>query len=96
MKQVFETFLDEKDKCATKGSFAFTHMALVIGCALPLWLQQIFKVDGGMNKEEDDVIAPLVGIIVLGVGDAAGAVVGSLVGKYKWPQSRKTMEGSMV
>jgi dolichol kinase len=97
MKQFFETFLDEKDTCATKGSFAFTHMALVIGCALPLWLQQICSiVDSSVLNSSDDYMIPFVGIIVLGVGDAAGAVVGSMVGKYKWPHSRKTMEGSVV
>lgn len=92
MKQFFEAFLDEKDIYATKGSFAFTHMALVIGCALPLWLQQ----QSCRGAQHEDILTPFVGIIVLGVGDAAGAVVGSMIGKHKWPHSKKSVEGSMV
>ena len=33
---------------------------------------------------------------MLGVGDAAAAVVGRWVGKHKWPGSRRTLEGSLA
>ena len=38
--------------------------------------------------------APLAGLLVLGVGDAIASVVGVLVGRTRWPGTRKTVEGS--
>ena len=33
---------------------------------------------------------------MLGVGDAAAATVGSVVGRHRWPSSRRTLEGSLA
>ncbi len=37
-----------------------------------------------------------VGIIVLGIGDALAAVVGTRFGKFRWPGTNKTFEGSFA
>jgi len=42
-------------------------------------------------------LLPYIGIIVVGVGDAIGAVVGTLYGKCRWPGgSKRTLEGSFA
>ena len=33
---------------------------------------------------------------MLGVGDAAAAAVGSVLGRHRWPSSRRTLEGSLA
>ena len=86
----FETFFDEKDQCAVEGSFVVIHVALVVGCAIPLWLGRS-AIDRQMHS-----IIPFMGIISLGVGDAAGAIIGSFFGQRRWPTSRRTIEGSVA
>merc|ERR1712154_1574 len=36
------------------------------------------------------------GIIVLGIGDAMAAIIGSKLGRLKWPNSNKTFEGTVA
>ena len=36
-------FLDEKDSAAAKGGLAVTHIALIMGCALSLWVNQLLQ-----------------------------------------------------
>ena len=38
---------------------------------------------------------PLAGVLVLGAGDAAGAIVGSTIGRMRWPNVNKTVEGTL-
>lgn len=90
VNQFFEAFFDEKDISHVNGAFVITHLALVIGCAAPLWTYRT------IHFEQESSIMPLIGIIVIGVGDAFGAVIGSLYGKTKWPHSKRTLEGSLA
>ncbi len=89
LNEFFKTFYDEKDKRATEGSFVVTHVALIAGCAMPLWMS-------GMPRRMPTSITPFLGIISLGIGDASGAFMGSFFGKNQWPTSRRTMEGSFA
>ena len=40
--------------------------------------------------------AGLVGVILLGVGDTVASVVGKSIGRLKWSQSNKTIEGTVA
>lgn len=102
--QFFETFFDEKDQYAAEGSFVVTHLALILGCAMPLWMYQVMvygSASTSMTEQDSkndgiDCLVPFLGIIVLGVGDAAGALCGSMFGKRQWPTSKRTIEGSIA
>jgi len=103
INQFFETFFDEKDQCAAAGSFAVTHLALILGCAMPLWIHQVAHApqsaansNHNPDSEDMDCIVPFLGIIVLGIGDAAGALCGSMFGNTRWPMSKRTVEGSVA
>lgn len=99
--QFFQTFFDEKDLGAKEGGFVVTHIALIVGCAIPLWFQHYYL---SMNKDASSlsssslihILMPYLGIITLGVGDAAGAIYGSFYGKMRWPESKRSVEGSIV
>lgn len=83
----YELFFDEKDHKAKEGGFVITHISLLCGCAMPLWIHLLYPRYS---------LTPFLGIICVGVGDAAGAIVGTFYGKHKWPDSRRTIEGSIA
>ena len=73
----FEIFLDEKDS----GALILTHVYLLVGCCLPLWLNAKSK------------LQTLSGVLAIGVGDTAASVFGSKFGRTKFADSNKTVEG---
>ena len=81
------------------GIFVVTHMAMIFGCAFPLWVNEVLQkvTDPGHVIGAGDIhsFLPAMGIIVLGVGDAVGAIVGVCLGYYKWPGTKRTIEGSL-
>jgi len=94
----FHAFFDEKDEGSSDNGFTVTHIALVVGCACPLWINNIIvypALSQQHNRHFIWLLMPFAGIIVLGVGDAAGAVYGVRWGKTRWPGgSNRTIEGS--
>ena len=105
---MYMTFLDEKDSSAVNGGLAVTHIALIVGCALPLWVTQLLQQTNIPNVEARThdisprelflVLLPFLGILVLGVGDSAGAIGGTNFPsrRHRWPgDSSRTIEGSM-
>lgn len=63
---------------------ATTHLYLVGGCMLP------FAV------EEAGVLGQWGGVLAVGLGDAAAALVGSRWGRVHWWRSKRTVEGSVA
>lgn len=43
-----------------------------------------------------NVLASLSGILSLGFGDAAASLVGKRFGRYHWPGTKKTVEGTLA
>lgn len=74
-----------------------SHTALIMGCAMPLWCYQ-------MAGDRLSPFVPFVGIVVVGVGDACGAVVGKYFGRNRWSSwlpnlpknNHRTIEGSVA
>jgi dolichol kinase len=56
-------FIDEKDS----SGVITTHIQLLLGCAIPLWL----------SFRSENTFIPVVGILAVAVGDAAAATWGS-------------------
>ncbi|EWM24180.1 dolichol kinase [Nannochloropsis gaditana] len=79
----YQHFLDDRDM----GPLVVTHLYLLLACAFPLWLSFLLP----PNRPPS---LPLAGILVVGMGDAAAATVGTLCGKHRWPWTRRTLEGS--
>lgn len=77
-----EAFRDSKDP----GPLIITHIYLLLGCAIPIWLQN--------NASEYSLGIAACGIIAVGIGDACAALYGSQYGRHHWPDSVKTIEGS--
>jgi len=93
---VYTTFLDEKD---TRGGLVVSHIALILGCAIPLWITQLLSRANDVFKSGDNnmlfTLLPYLGITVLGVGDSAAAIGGIQFGRHNWPgESSRTLEGS--
>lgn len=75
-------FLDSKDQ---SGPVILPPFYLLQGCALPLWLEA-----------RPSALARTNSALALGVADAAASVVGRKFGSMRWPQSRKTVEGTLA
>nr|CAD7423999.1 unnamed protein product [Timema monikensis] len=84
LNEGFTAFVDEKD-C---GNLALTPLYLLVGCSLPLWLHPLGQWGPTLHL--------LSGLLAVGVGDTAASVVGSRYGHYNWPDSNKTIEGTLA
>jgi dolichol kinase len=110
INQFYCQYLDPNKELHTSRSantgFVISHIALIVGCAAPLWASQFI-----MHYCRDQllssttvrmiiirVVLPMWGVICLGVGDAMGALVGTTIGKTLWfgTCQRRTMEGSIA
>ncbi|KAG0674160.1 hypothetical protein C6P42_002381, partial [Pichia californica] len=82
IKNFFIKFQDEKDN---KNEIILSYIYLILGISLPLWINNV-------NKLRE---SSYIGLISLGLGDSFASLIGSLIGKFKWPNSNKTIEGSI-
>lgn len=84
-----EVFLDEKDS----GPLILTHVYLLLGFAVPLWL---YPVDYMIGDSTGCNLALYSGILSLGIGDTMASVVGKRFGRCRWPGGVKTVEGTLA
>ena len=79
-------FLDAKE---TPNNLVLTHLYLITGCALGVW------VGAGSNGVVNRNVA-IIGILTVGVGDCFAAIVGIKFGRTPWPNNpSRTVEGSI-
>ncbi|XP_036330264.1 dolichol kinase isoform X2 [Rhagoletis pomonella] len=86
--RAFTSFSDEKDA----GVLALTPFCLLIGCSLPMWISTC-----PCGASDDPRILPLLsGVLSIGIGDTAASWVGSKFGRIRWPNSDKSLEGTLA
>ena len=102
-------FVDSRDG----GYFTVTHIYLLVGCATPLWIMSAVGLDdtllASLHVSYHRVIVSIgddhfdqnryAGLLILGMGDSAAAVVGTYYGRHKWPWpygSPRSFEGSLA
>ena len=83
-------FTDERDE----GVLILTHVYLLLGCAMPVWLAVLGETADEELAGRSTLLFALGGVLTVGIGDTAAAVVGRMAGRLPWPGSRKTVEGS--
>ncbi|KAI8337554.1 hypothetical protein BC941DRAFT_502304 [Chlamydoabsidia padenii] len=77
-------FLTEFIDCRDLGPVILSHIYLLIGCAIPVWLAS------------SNTFASMSGILSLGFGDALASLIGKRFGKFHWPGTKKTVEGTLT
>ncbi|KAF1836746.1 hypothetical protein BDW02DRAFT_587126 [Decorospora gaudefroyi] len=92
-------YVDGRD---LRGPVVVSHMFLLIGCAIPLWLSL-----AGIERTGDEPwqgwdvknrdVSMVAGVVCVGMGDAAASLVGRRYGRRKWPWAGgKSLEGSLA
>ena len=90
-------YVDGRD---LRGPVVISHIFLLIGCAIPLWLSLASVVyTGSWPWQGWEVptrdVSMTAGVICVGMGDAAASLIGRRFGRRKWPWAGgKSLEGS--
>ncbi len=90
-------YVDGRD---LRGPVVVSHIFLLIGCAVPLWLSLADAALAGERpwrgwelRERD--VSMVSGVVCVGMGDAAASLIGRRYGRRKWPWAGgKSLEGS--
>ncbi|KFY33117.1 hypothetical protein V495_08414, partial [Pseudogymnoascus sp. VKM F-4514 (FW-929)] len=88
-------YVDGRD---LRGPVVISHIFLLIGCAVPLWLSLGAAARGGDGWEVPTRDVSMVsGVICVGMGDAAASLIGRRYGRRKWLwPGGKSLEGSFA
>ena len=92
-------YVDGRDH---RGPVIVSHIFLLIGCAIPLWLSlAAIGRTGDMPWEGWDVdrreVSLISGVVCVGMGDAAASLIGRRFGRRRWCWSGgKSLEGSLA
>ncbi|OLQ15239.1 Dolichol kinase [Symbiodinium microadriaticum] len=84
-------YLDKREDIA-RGDLVLTHLYLLLGCALPIWLEGSLVLP--FSPDTASAFRQWGGLLLIGVGDSCAAIVGILFGRHAWPGSHRTLEGS--
>ncbi|XP_062501238.1 dolichol kinase-like isoform X2 [Corticium candelabrum] len=71
------------------GHVILTHIYLLVGLALPIWLVP-------STRKGPFKLAMYAGVLSLGVGDSFASIFGKWLGRRKWPNSTKSLEGTLA
>lgn len=98
-------FIDSRDH----GTLYMTHLTLLLGLAVPIWLSQSHHdhryhnknsslkpiLNGKYVNSRDTMILSFAGIIATGVGDAVASIIGTLYGTMRLSHTTpKTVQGT--
>jgi len=86
-------YLDKRED-TSKGDLVLTHLYLLLGCAIPVWLDGRLPGSDEVSCKAWAAVRLASGILLVGVGDAFAAAYGVNFGRTRWPLSHRTLEGS--
>jgi dolichol kinase len=92
-------YVDGRD---LKGPVVISHIFLLIGCAIPLWLSlgSLPRTGTGYLQGWEvptREVSMVSGVICVGMGDAAASLIGRRYGRHKWIWGGgKSIEGSLA
>lgn len=92
-------YTDGRDHC---GPVVISHIFLLIGCAIPLWLSLASLARAGTGYRRGWEIptrdlSMVAGVVCVGLGDAAASLIGRRYGHHKWLwKGGKSLEGSVA
>jgi dolichol kinase len=89
----YSKFLDNRDK---GNAFILSHIYLLTGCVITFWLSCTLINNDSIYLMFLKQIISHMGWLSVGIGDSAGAIIGTLYGKNKWKESNRTVEGTIA
>uniref|UniRef100_UPI00398EC8C0 dolichol kinase n=1 Tax=Pristiophorus japonicus TaxID=55135 RepID=UPI00398EC8C0 len=89
LRPMLALFLDDRDS----GPLILTHIYLLLGLTLPVWLfPGVFVPKSSFPGQV--ALAPYAGVLAVGIGDTMASAFGSTMGEVRWPGTKKTFEGT--
>ncbi len=89
---LLKRFTDERDA----RPLILTHVYLLFGCAIPLWLVHYSNIRFRFPTSADFYMTTLCGVVLLGMGDTMASIIGLQFGKTKWYEgTKKSIEGTL-
>lgn len=102
IRNAWNIYENEKDV----GPLMVSHLFLIIGLSYPVWLadqsripylrKHTFIIKSLLIDVLGRRLAQLSGIISVGIGDSAASIIGSKIGRHRWPGRQRTLEGSIA
>ena len=94
VSKFYANFIDSREN---PSQFLLSHIYLLVGIALPVWLDSVQNSYHHHHHHHHSIstILPHLGWISIGIGDSMGAVMGTYIGKNKWRGRSRTLEGSL-
>ncbi|CAN8095601.1 unnamed protein product [Discula destructiva] len=99
IKNFLQPYVDGRDY---QGPVVVSHIFLLIGCAIPLWLSLASLPRAGIGhlrgwEVPTRELSMVSGVVCVGLGDAAASLVGRRWGVHKWWWGGgKSLEGSLA
>lgn len=99
IRDFLQPYTDGRDH---QGPVVISHIFLLIGCAIPLWLSLASlprSGSGTMRGWEIPTreVSMVAGVVCVGLGDAAASLIGRRYGRHKWYwRGGKSLEGSVA
>jgi len=85
LSRYLEPFREQQDS----GSLILTHIYLLAGFSIPIWLSITYQKPGMFS-----MLSIYAGVLSLGVGDTFASLFGKRYGKRTWPNRNKTYVGT--
>ncbi|CAF1042046.1 unnamed protein product [Didymodactylos carnosus] len=82
IQSAWSLYEDEKD---LSSLFTVPHIFLIIGLSYSLWL-----------ADDGRYLAQLSDIVTIGIGNSCASIFGSKIGKHKWPNTKRSFEGTLA
>eukprot|EP00435_Cladocopium_sp_Y103_P006465 s891_g2.t1 len=83
-------YLDKREDISR--DLVLTHLYLLLGCSLPVWLEA-FQTSRPSTGGE---LRKVAGLLLIGVGDSCAALFGIRFGHQRWPGSHRSLLGSLA
>lgn len=95
INRYFEQFLPYNERLMARNQVVTTHISLLVATGSTIWVSSLLDFASLTTLSSHGPILAYFGLITVGIGDSFAAIIGSKFGKWQWPESKKTILGTV-